>query len=174
MFSELYPFTWFEFPFCFAVPTRFLRRITQQQHSRNIKGLSVISLSIDCDSTVVIWSLIDFESSPKHDGIMYIFVSRVLKQNWGGKLDQLRVGQFYCHFWPIFSLLFYNLSPRAHNIHNRNARRMAWFETKWKVCFWTRYFPLFLFSPTYAHGTLTENSQTLTTRACLNTLTESQ
>jgi hypothetical protein len=96
------PFTLFEFPFCFAVPTRFLLRTKQQQQSRKIKGLSVMRFSIERVSAESIWSLIDFELSLKQDaGRMYIFLHALLT-GISQKLDQLRAGQFYCHFMAYF------------------------------------------------------------------------
>ena len=152
---------WFKAPFCFAVPTRFLRRMKQQQQIRKISGLSATSLSIECVSGEFNCSFIDFELSLKHvDGIMYIFVTHEFKQNFlknKQKLEQFRVGQFYCHFMAYFS------ATSAH----RSARQMPWLETKWKFRFSKstvkRYFPLFSL-PFYifSRRSLTK----LTTRAC--------
>ena len=113
---------------------------TKSKYKRIVGDKSVDGLWFDRRDLIFNWFWIVTKTRRWH--YVHLCLTRFqTKLRW--ELDQLRVGQFYCRFWPIFSLLFIVCRPRAHNFHNRNARQLAWFETEWKVCFWTRYFPLF-------------------------------
>lgn len=115
--SEFVSLMWFEVPFCLAVPTRFLLRIKQQQQTRNIKGLSTMSLSIDGVSGEpgLTGSLIVFVSSLKHDdGIMYILRFSQLSLAQLGKVSRISLESrtalgrsvLLPFEWPIFSFPF--------------------------------------------------------------------
>lgn len=145
---------------------------TKPKYKRIVGDKSINGLWFDRRDLIFNWFWIVTKTRRRHN--VHLCLTRFqTKLRW--ELDQLRVGQFYCHFWPIFSLLFLLFVARALTIFTTETL-VGWpgLKLNEKFAFGRDIFRFFLFSPTYAHGTLTEKPQTLTTRACLNTLIESQ
>lgn len=149
-------------------------KTTKPKYQRIIADDFVDGLRVHWCDLVFNWFGIVTQARRRHDDhVCHARFNQKLR-----KLVQLRVGQLLPLSGLYFHPFIYCCRRALLNVHNQNTRQLAWFETEWKVLFRSPHGrDIFRFSFLLSRWILTAlspNPKTLTTRACLNTLIESQ